>query len=149
MAEEVANSTMVVPQSMLFAIMINGILGFAMMVAFLFTAGDLTAIVKSQATYPFMQILQNSTKSQGAAIVLSTMMAVMSACCGLGGISSGSRMLWAFSRERAIPGWRWIHQVCLHSTVTTLCADEVLRYSLISGQRCLSTALQLSSPPLV
>lgn len=111
MAEEVANSSVVVPHSMLFAIAINGILGFAMLIAFLFTAGDFTAILKSQATFPFMHILENSTKSKGASIVLSSMVAIMQACAGLGGISSGSRMLWAFSRERALPGWRWIHKV--------------------------------------
>lgn len=111
MAEEVANSSVVVPHSMLFAIAINGILGFAMLIAFLFTAGEFTAILKSQATFPFMHILENSTKSKGASIVLSSMMAIMQACAGLGGISSGSRMLWAFSRERALPGWRWIHKV--------------------------------------
>lgn len=112
MAEEVANSSVVVPHSMLFAIAINGILGFAMLIAFLFTAGDFTAILKSQAKSPFMHILENSTKSKGATIVLSSMIAIMQACAGLGGISSGSRMLWAFSRERALPGWRWIHKVC-------------------------------------
>ncbi|CRL28981.1 Amino acid/polyamine transporter I [Penicillium camemberti] len=117
MAEEVANSSVVVPHSMLFAIAINGILGFAMLVAFLFTAGDFTAILKSQAIFPFMHILENSTKSKGASIVLSSMIAIMQACAGLGGISSGSRMLWAFSRERALPGWRWIHKLDRRTTV--------------------------------
>ncbi|KAJ9487223.1 hypothetical protein VN97_g6093 [Penicillium thymicola] len=117
MAEEVANSSVVVPHSMLFAIAINGILGFAMLIAFLFTAGDFTAILKSQATFPFMHILEDSTKSKGASIVLSSMIAIMQACAGLGGISSGSRMLWAFSRERALPGWRWIHKLDRRTTV--------------------------------
>ncbi|PYH79071.1 amino acid transporter [Aspergillus uvarum CBS 121591] len=111
MAEEVADSTVVVPHSMLFAIAINGVLGFAMLIAFLFTAGDLSAVLKSDAPYPFMQILENATQSTGAAIVFSSMVAIMQACCGLGGISSGSRMLWAFSREQALPGWRWILQL--------------------------------------
>ncbi|KAJ5730284.1 amino acid transporter [Penicillium malachiteum] len=150
MAEEVANSSLVVPQSMLFAIVINGILGFAMMIAFLFTAGDLSAIVKSQATYPFMQIIQNSTGSQGAAIVLSTLMAVMSVCCGLGGISSGSRMLWAFSRERAIPGWRWVYQldqrtaVPFHSTVIIVVTAGLVGLINIGSSEVLSIVLSLT-----
>lgn len=112
---------MVVPHSMLFAIAINGVLGFAMLIAFLFTAGDLSAVLKSDAPYPFMQILESATQSTGAAIVFSSMIAIMQACCGLGGISSGSRMLWAFSREQALPGWRWILQVrCSLLTCLTL-----------------------------
>ncbi|RAH67844.1 choline transport protein [Aspergillus aculeatinus CBS 121060] len=117
MAEEVANSTMVVPHSMLFAIAINGVLGFAMLIAFLFTAGDLSAVLKSDAPYPFMQILESATQSTGAAIVFSSIIAIMQACCGLGGISSGSRMLWAFSREQALPGWRWILQLNKRTSV--------------------------------
>ncbi|QKX64342.1 uncharacterized protein TRUGW13939_11516 [Talaromyces rugulosus] len=111
MAEEVANSTLVVPQSMLFAMIINGVLGFAILIGFLFTAGDLSTIVESDAAYPFMQILASSTKSKGAAIVLSSMLAVLQAFAGLAALSSGSRMLWSFSREQAIPGWRWIVKV--------------------------------------
>ncbi|PYH43481.1 choline transport protein [Aspergillus saccharolyticus JOP 1030-1] len=117
MAEEVANSSLVVPHSMLFAIAINGVLGFAMLIAFLFTAGDLSAILKSEATYPFMPILEHVTQSTGAAIVFASMIAIMQACCGLGGISSGSRMLWAFSREQALPGWRWILQLNKRTSV--------------------------------
>ncbi|KAJ5707298.1 amino acid transporter [Penicillium malachiteum] len=150
MAEEVANSSLVVPQSMLFAIVINGILGFAMMIAFLFTAGDLSAIVKSQATYPFMQIIQNSTGSQGASIVLSTLMAVMSVCCGLGGISSGSRMLWAFSRERAIPGWQWVYQldkrtaVPFHSILVIVITAGLIGLINIGSSEVLSIVLSLT-----
>ncbi|KAJ5733453.1 amino acid transporter [Penicillium malachiteum] len=150
MAEEVANSSLVVPQSMLFAIVINGILGFAMMIAFLFTAGDLSAIVKSQATYPFMQIIENSTGSQGASIVLSTLMAVMSVCCGLGGISSGSRMLWAFSRERTIPGWQWVYQldertaVPFHSILIIVITAGLIGLINIGSSSVLSIVLSLT-----
>ncbi|KAJ6014961.1 amino acid transporter [Penicillium herquei] len=150
MAEEVANSSLVVPQSMLFAILINGILGFAMMIAFLFTAGYLSAIVKSQATYPFMQIIQNSTGSQGAAIVLSTLMAVMSVCCGLGGISYGSRILWAFSRERAIPDWQWVYQldkrtaVPFHSIVIIVVTAGLIGLINIGSSEVLSIVLSLT-----
>lgn len=112
MAEEVANSSRVVPRSMLLALMINGATGFAILIAFLFTAGDLLKIVESSASYPFMYMLASSTGSKGAAVVLSSMMAILQACAGLAGISSGSRMLWSFSREQAIPGWRWVRQVC-------------------------------------
>lgn len=136
MAEEVANSSVVVPHSMLFAIAINGILGFAMVIAFLFTAGDFTVILKSQATFPFMHILENSTKSKGASIVLSSMIAIMQACAGLGGISSGSRMLWAFSRERALPGWRWIHKVRVTRGIHTFTSLIKEASSWIVGQQC-------------
>ncbi|KAE8350627.1 amino acid transporter [Aspergillus coremiiformis] len=149
MAEEVANSSLIVAHSMLFAIIINGLLGFAVLIAFLFTAGDLTAILKSDATYPFMHILQSSTKSTGAAIVLSSMIAILQACAGLGAISSGSRMLWAFSREQAIPGWRWIRQVHprtavpFHSTCGIVIAVGLLSLINIGSSVVLNIILSL------
>ncbi|PYH89211.1 amino acid transporter [Aspergillus ellipticus CBS 707.79] len=149
MAEEVANSSIVVAQSMLLAIFINGLLGFAILTAFLFTAGDLTTILKSDATYPFINVLQSSTKSTGAAIVLSCMIAILQACAGLGAISSGSRMLWAFSREKALPGWRWIRRVNprtavpFHSTCLIVLAVGLLSLINIGSSVVLNIILSL------
>ncbi|KAE8391712.1 amino acid transporter [Aspergillus alliaceus] len=149
MAEEVANSSLVVAHSMLFAILINGLLGFAILIAFLFTAGDLTAILKSNATYPFMYILQSSTGSTGAAIVLSSIISILQACAGLGAMASGSRMLWAFSRERAIPGWRWIRRVNprtavpFHSTCCIVIAVGLLSLINIGSSVVLNIILSL------
>lgn len=148
MAEEVANSSLVVPQSMLFAILINGVLGFGILIAFLFTAGDLPALIQSNASYPFMDILASSTKSKGAAIVLSSMVAILQACAGVGAISSGSRMLWSFSRERAIPGWRWIRQVCTSSPhVLVSSSDPVPRANTEVRNRSIREPRSRSTAP--
>ncbi|GKZ23629.1 hypothetical protein AbraIFM66951_009906 [Aspergillus brasiliensis] len=149
MAEEVANSSRVVPRSMLLALMINGATGFAILIAFLFTAGDLLKIVESSASYPFMYMLASSTGSQGAAVVLSSMMAILQACAGLAGISSGSRMLWSFSREQAIPGWRWVRQVNqrtlvpFHSTLVVVVAAGLLSLINIGSAVVLNIILSL------
>lgn len=111
MAEEVANSSTAVPQSMLTAILVNGGMGFGILLAFLFTAGDIDGILKSSSAYPFINIIESATGSKSCAIVLASMVSALQICAGLAGISSGGRMLWAFSRERAIPGWQWISQV--------------------------------------
>ncbi|CAK47173.1 uncharacterized protein An18g00960 [Aspergillus niger] len=149
MAEEVANSSRVVPRSMLLALMINGATGFAILIAFLFTAGDLLKIVESSASYPFMYMLASSTGSKGAAVVLSSMMAILQACAGLAGISSGSRMLWSFSREQAIPGWRWVRQVNqrtlvpFHSTLVVVVAAGLLSLINIGSAVVLNIILSL------
>ncbi|RAK96595.1 choline transport protein [Aspergillus ibericus CBS 121593] len=111
MAEEVENSSMVVPQSMLLAIVINGALGFGILITILLKSGDIQALLNSDTKYPFMFVLENSTQSKTAAIILSSMLAILTACAGLSTLASGSRMLWSFSREKGIPGWNWIRQV--------------------------------------
>ncbi|KAJ5634217.1 choline transport protein [Penicillium herquei] len=149
MAEEVANSSTAVPQSMLAAVLINGGMGFGIMIAFLFTAGDITTILKSGAAYPFINILEDATGSKSAAITLSSMVSALQICAGLAGISSGSRMLWAFSREKAIPGWQWISQVQtrvgipFHSTVVIVIAAGLLALINIGSSVVLNIILSL------
>ncbi|PWY83920.1 amino acid transporter [Aspergillus sclerotioniger CBS 115572] len=117
MAEEVENSSIVVPQSMLLAIVINGALGFAMLITILLKSGDIQALLDSDTKYPFMFVLENSTQSKTAAIILSSMLAILTACAGLSTLASGSRMLWSFSREKGVPGWNWIRQVHPRTTL--------------------------------
>ncbi|KAJ6028294.1 amino acid transporter [Penicillium herquei] len=149
MAEEVANSSTAVPQSMLAAVLINGGMGFGIMIAFLFTAGDISTILKSGAAYPFINILEDATGSKSAAITLSSMVSALQICAGLAGISSGSRMLWAFSREKAIPGWQWISQVQtrvgipFHSTVVIVIAAGLLALINIGSSVVLNIILSL------
>lgn len=149
MAEEVANSSTAVPQSMLAAILINGGLGFGILLAFLFTAGDIQGILQSSSAYPFIGILENATGSKSCAVVLSSMVSALQICAGLAGISSGGRMLWAFSRERAIPGWEWISQVQkrvgipFHSTCVIVIAAGLLSLINIGSSVVLNIIISL------
>lgn len=114
MAEEVTDSSTVVPKSMILGILVNGICGLGMTLAFLFTTDDLLELHArdrpsegTTITELFERILRSST----AAVTLSALLFVLQASLILGGISCGSRLLWAFARERAFPGWRWIYKV--------------------------------------
>ncbi|RAL17656.1 choline transport protein [Aspergillus homomorphus CBS 101889] len=117
MAEEVENSSLVVPQSMLLAILLNGSLGFAMLIAILSKSGDLHKLLTTDTKFLFMFILENSLQSKSAAIILSSMFCILSSCAAFALIAAGSRMLWSFCRERAFPGWRWLRQVDRRTSV--------------------------------
>jgi choline transport protein len=111
MAEEVSKSTISVPWSLVTAILLNGVLGFAILVVFLLSAGDFTEILESGATFPFIEILNSRLGSVGAATTLTTMLMFLNACSAIALMSGGSRMIWSFSREQALPGWRWLRRV--------------------------------------
>lgn len=149
MAEEVANSSSVVPQSMLAAILINGGLGFGILLTFLYTAGDIMGILKSSSSYPFIQIIATATSSKSAAVVLSSMVCALQACAGLAGVASGARMLWSFSREQAIPGWQWVSQVSkrvsipVHSTLVVVICSGLLSLINIGSETVLNIILSL------
>jgi choline transport protein len=56
MAEEVKNASTIVPWCMISTILLNGILGFAIVIAFCFCLGDLPTDLASPTGYDFIQV---------------------------------------------------------------------------------------------
>lgn len=100
-----------VPRSLMLSVFINGLLGFSMLIATLFCIGNLDQVLNSPTGYPFMAIFYQSTGSVAAATVMSCVLYVMSVAATCGMLASGSRVFWAFSRDRAVPGHRWWSRV--------------------------------------
>lgn len=97
---------------MIASVVINGAMGFAMTVVFLLYSGDLKEVIETtESQYPFITILANSLGSPVAATALVSLLIVPDIFSLLAAVSSGSRMLWSFSREKAVPGWQWLRQV--------------------------------------
>ncbi|MCJ1313396.1 hypothetical protein MMC25_007074 [Agyrium rufum] len=70
MAEEIENAPKVIPQSMIIAVILNGSLGFGLLVAILFTSGPADDILGSTFFFPFIVVFQTSTKSVVGATVM-------------------------------------------------------------------------------
>lgn len=113
MAEEIRNASTVVPQAIIMSIVLNGVLGFAMMIAYLFCLGNLEAVLESQITlgYPFLYVFQTGTGSTPGAAVLGLIIVVLGVCSTVGVLASSSRMLWSFARDRGIPFWEYFIKV--------------------------------------
>ncbi|KAK4209727.1 amino acid/polyamine transporter I [Rhypophila decipiens] len=112
MAEEIRNASTVVPQAIMSSIVLNGILGFAMMTGYLICFGNLEtnleAVLGSYETlgFPFLYVFQTGTGSTAGAVVMSLIIVVLGICSTVGVLASSSRMLWSFARDRGIPFWR-------------------------------------------
>lgn len=109
MAEEIKNASTVVPRAMLLSIVLNGMLGFAMLLAYLFCLGDLGGVLASQETlgYPFLFVFQNGTNSTAGAAVMGLLVVALGVCSTVGALASASRLLWSFSRDRGVPFWKY------------------------------------------
>jgi amino acid transporter len=59
---------------------------------------------------PVLDIVENALGSTGG-LMLFTGFVIAQAFCGLSSITSNSRMLFAFSRDGALPGSKWLHVV--------------------------------------
>ncbi|KAF4630642.1 hypothetical protein G7Y89_g7494 [Cudoniella acicularis] len=105
MAEEIQNASTVIPWSMVSTVVINGVLGFAMLVAILFCAGDIADALKTPTGFPFIEIFNQATGSIGGATGMTVIivLAQILACIGL--LATASRMTWAFAREKGLPGY--------------------------------------------
>lgn len=110
-AEEIEDAASVIPKAMIITVLLNGALGFAMLIAVLFCLGDVDAAINTATKFPFMHIFHNATQSRGAATAMICVVLVALIFATIGGIATGSRMIWAFARENGVPFSSYISRV--------------------------------------
>ncbi|KAJ5246259.1 choline transport protein [Penicillium chermesinum] len=111
MSEEITNAAVAVPTSMMLSVLINGSLGFGMLIAMLFCLGNIQQSINSPTGYPFMAIFLQATGSVAGTAVMASIVTTMGITTSVGMLASSSRQMWAFARDRGIPGWRIWSQV--------------------------------------
>ena len=132
MAEEINNAEVVVPWSMFITTVLNGALGFAIVIAVLFVTPDITAALASPTGvlgYPVMEIFYDATGSKAGASILIAILIVMDVAATIAFVATTSRLVWAFARDRGLPGWRSVSKVRL-----LLC--RVVYISWLIARRC-------------
>jgi hypothetical protein len=65
-AEEVYNATTVVPWAIVSTIMVNGVMGLALLIALLFCLGNIDAALNTPTGVPFIEIFAQATNSNAA-----------------------------------------------------------------------------------
>lgn len=104
MSEEIENAAVNVPRSMITSILLNGALGFGMLLALLFCLGDLEKVTSTPPTqYPFMAIFLQATDSRSASTAMAALVTVLGLCATIAFVASSSRMYWSFARDRGLP----------------------------------------------
>jgi choline transport protein len=111
MSEEIHDAAMTVPRAVMGSIVINGVLGFGMLMGALFTLGNIETVLETPYGYPFIQIFLDSTGSIGGATTMSSVLLALTFFSTIGLVASSSRMTWAFARDRGLPGWRYMSKV--------------------------------------
>ncbi|KAI0019382.1 amino acid transporter [Xylariomycetidae sp. FL0641] len=105
LSEEVRAANVVVPQSLIYTIAINGALAFAMVIAVLFCRFDVDAVLEAADTvfYPFLKIFQVSVKSTTGACLMAGIILSISVGSSISAFASASRLIWSFARDRGLP----------------------------------------------
>ncbi len=103
LAEETRDPARVVPKAMWQAVLTLGIIGFLFIIAVTGLAGDPVAL--AQSATPIADIIQGVLGSfVGKALLVLVVISIFS--CGLVITLSGSRLVWAMSRDERFPGWK-------------------------------------------
>ena len=101
-----------VPRTMVATTVLNGVLGFAALMAILFCAGNIENAENSPTGYPFIEIFYQATDSQGGATAMVCVIVALVFFATISLIATASRMTWAFARDNGLPGSRWLAKVC-------------------------------------
>ncbi|KAI8370144.1 amino acid/polyamine transporter I [Choanephora cucurbitarum] len=110
MSEETKNAEISAPVGMIMAVLVSTVMGFLFILAFLFCVQDFAGTVQSETGFPIMQIMVDSVGHAGA---ICLMVMLMMACwqCGFASVTANSRMIYAFSRDGAMPGSHFWHKI--------------------------------------
>lgn len=101
--EEVKDAAIVVPRSMIIALLISGTLTIGLSIALLFSIGDIKTALSSHTNFPVIEIFYRATQSKRATTAM--MVALISTLVfgTFGTLASASRLIWAFARDNGLP----------------------------------------------
>ena len=106
MAEEVQNASTIVPWCMIATIALNGVLGFAICIAFSFSLTNLDGLNNALLTptgYDFIEVFQVATNNLAGSSVMTAILIALVTCASFGFLATASRQTWAFARDRGLP----------------------------------------------
>jgi choline transport protein len=131
MAEEVSNAALTIPRAIVAGMIINGFVGFAMMITVLYCLGDPTSVLDTKTAFPFLQIFYNSVKSRGGAVGMGVIVLILTWVCALGITTTASRMTWSFARDRGTPFAKHISKVSSRTRIPVVAVFVVTIFAAL------------------
>src|SRR3712207_2789540 len=119
-AEEVADPTRRIPRAMILTILVGGVSGFLSYAGYVLAAPDaqLQAIMAGEDVDPIPTILESSLGTAGSKVFLVVTVTAFISCV-LSLQAAGSRLLYAFARDRMLPASGWLSHVSARHAVPT------------------------------
>lgn len=135
--------------------LVNYSLGFVMTITFMSTIGDISSILATRTGQPYIQIVLNATNSNVAATVLTVVMCILLFFCSVNQVTTSSRQLFAFARDRGLPfspflsyvrpGW----DIPLNAVTLTMIFTTLLSLIIIGSSIAFNIITSLSQVGLV
>ncbi|UNI19419.1 hypothetical protein JDV02_005603 [Purpureocillium takamizusanense] len=103
MSEEIQDASITLPRAMMWTIVINGLLGFVMLVTFCFCMGDVGIILSNPEVMPFIQTFLIATNSSAGTSAMTTVTIILTTCGCITNVATASRQMFAFARDSGLP----------------------------------------------
>ncbi|OCK79331.1 amino acid transporter [Lepidopterella palustris CBS 459.81] len=155
LSEELKDAAWVLPRSMVATALVNYSLGFVMTITFMSTIGDVSQVLATPTGQPYIQIVLNATNSHTAATILTTVMCILLFFCSVNQVTTSSRQLFAFARDRGLPfssflshvrpGW----DIPLNAVTLTMIFTTLLSLIIIGSSIAFNIITSLSQVGLV
>ncbi|KAL6712935.1 polyamine transporter tpo5 [Lecanora helva] len=129
LSEETANAAWSAPLGVLMSVGVSSVFGFFLILSLLFSIQDFTSTVSSDVGQPVTQILLDVFGENGA-IALMTLIIVCVWHCGLFSMTSNSRMMFGFARDRGLPHFFAHVDHRFAAPIRTICLAAFLSFLL-------------------
>ncbi|EIN06876.1 APC amino acid permease [Punctularia strigosozonata HHB-11173 SS5] len=144
MTEETHNAAMSGSLGIIMAIGVSAVLGWFLILGLLFSMQDYDATVASATGQPVTQIFLDTVGEKGAIVLMVIVIGAMF-FCGTFSITSNSRMMYAFSRDGAIPGHKFLAKVSARTRTPIRTVWLACTLSFILGLPSLGSAVAFSA----
>ncbi|KAK0511157.1 hypothetical protein JMJ35_006709 [Cladonia borealis] len=155
MSEEIKDASETLPRAMTWAVILNAILGFIMVLTLCFTMGDAASILQTDTLFPFIQIFYNTTQSYAATNVMVTILIVTLTSSAISEVATASRQLWSFARDGGVPFAAFLQHVTpgwnipLNAVLVSLVVTVLLSLINIGSTVALDAIISLTIGSLV
>ncbi|KAL8682932.1 MAG: hypothetical protein Q9186_001095 [Xanthomendoza sp. 1 TL-2023] len=130
-SEEVRNASKTIPRIMLATAIGNGMFGFVMLVTLCFCIGSLEEVLETPTGYPFIQVFYNATQSTRGATAMTSIMIILSQFCAVTNMTTASRQLFSFARDRGTPFHAFFKQVIYDIPIPAILTTAIFSTALI------------------
>ncbi|GKT86406.1 choline transport protein (amino acid permease) [Colletotrichum tofieldiae] len=150
LAEEMPNASRDVPLAMVGSVVVNGLMGLIYGTVLLFCTGPLETLLSTPTGFPFMQIFIDVTKSRAGATILSILIILTAVAATVAGITSTSRTLWAFARDKATPYDHYLskvnkrQQIPIHSVILVTVLQMLLGFIYLGNTTAFNAILSMA-----
>ncbi|KAJ5895013.1 hypothetical protein N7495_006704 [Penicillium taxi] len=103
MSEEVQNASFVIPWCMVSTALINGALGFVILITLLYKMGPIDDVLNAASGFSFISAVNHATDSAAATNGVAAIILVMEVCSAISILATASRQTFAFARDNALP----------------------------------------------